>query len=284
MTLAIVGLGAIGGSFAMRLMKAGYDSIIGIDTDQDTVSYALEAGIIHTGSTSAKDLLSEADVIMLTLYPSQVPAFIEQHRQLFKKNVVLTDVTGIKTSIIRSVHAVLPPDADFVFAHPMRGSEKKGISGASVDKFEGANALITPTDRNKEENLQLIESLYRSAGFETLTRVTPEKHDEQIAYVSQLMHALSVSVVNSEQASENTLLFAGNSFKELTRIADINVDLWSELFLYNRTALLESIDAFEQELNSLKKALRSWDEVEPDSSADLKAFLSRSRDQRREWY
>lgn len=284
MTLAIVGLGAIGGSFAMSLMKNSSEHIIGIDIDEQTIAYALEQKMIHEGTTQAEDALSQADIVMLTLYPSQVAPYIEKYKSYFKKGVVFTDVTGIKTSIIKEVTPVLPDQADFVFAHPMRGSEKKGISGASIDKFEGANALITPVPLNQTENIDKIEALYRKAGFTTITRVTPEKHDEQIAYVSQLMHALSVSVVNSKQASDDTLLFAGNSFKELTRIADINVDLWSELFLYNRQALLESIDCFEQELSTLKKALQSWDEEKADSNADLKTFLTRSRDQRREWY
>jgi prephenate dehydrogenase len=160
----------------------------------------------------------------------------------------------------------------------MRGSEKKGIAGASADKFKGANALITPLPQNKEENLTRIEQLYRDAGFSTLTRVTPEKHDEQVAYVSQLMHALSVSVVNSSQASDDTLLFAGNSFQELTRIADINDSLWSELFLNNKEALLQSIMSFEAELETFKQA------IEADDEEALKDFLIRARDQRRDWY
>lgn len=278
MTLAIVGLGAIGGSFAMSLMKNSSEHIIGIDIDERTIEYARKEQIIHEGTTRAEDVLGQADIIMLTLYPSQVAPYIEKYKSYFKKGVVFTDVTGIKTSIIKEVTPVLPDQSDFVFAHPMRGSEKKGISGASIDKFEGANALITPIPSNRTENIEKVEDLYRKAGFTTITRVTPEKHDEQIAYVSQLMHALSVSVVNSEQASDDTLLFAGNSFKELTRIADINVDLWSELFLHNKDALLETIQSFENELDEFKSALKESDEDK------LKAFLSRALNQRREWF
>lgn len=278
MDLAIVGLGAIGGSFAMSLMKKGYERIIGIDIDEQTIDYALKEQIIHEGMTSPEEGLKDADVIMLTLYPSQIAPFIEQYRSYFRQGVVLTDVTGVKTSIIKETTRVLPDHADFIFAHPMRGSEKKGISGASADKFEGANALITPVPLNKEENILKIETMYKDAGFSTLTRVRPEKHDEQIAYVSQLMHALSVSVVNSSQASDDTLLFAGNSFQELTRIADINDSLWSELFLNNKKALLQSITSFEAELETFKQA------VETDDEEALKDFLTRAREQRRDWY
>ncbi|MER2180357.1 MAG: prephenate dehydrogenase dimerization domain-containing protein, partial [Carnobacterium inhibens] len=123
-----------------------------------------------------------------------------------------------------------------------------------------------------------IEKLYKEVGFDQVTRVSPEKHDEQIAYVSQLIHVLSVAVVNSTQASEETLMFAGNSFQELTRIADINADLWSELFLNNRTALLKSIEHFEIELDALKYTLEENDDKE------LKTIFSRAANKRREWY
>lgn len=278
MTLVIVGLGAIGGSFAMSLSKKGYDRIIGVDIDEQTLQLALDQGFIHEGTPSPEHILAEADIILLTLYPSQITSFVDKYKDTFKHGAIVTDVTGVKTSIIKDIEEILPEHVDFIFAHPMRGSEKKGIAGASASKFEKANALITPIPSNKEENIIKIEQLYTDAGFETITRVSPEKHDEQIAYVSQLMHALSVSVVNSQQASDDTLLFAGNSFKELTRIADINEDLWGELFLYNKEALLSSIESFETELNAFKYALKEEDD------ASLTDFLVRARTQRRNWY
>ncbi len=278
MTLVIIGLGAIGGSFAMSLMKKGYDRIIGVDIDEQTIELALNKGFIHEGTTSPDEVLAEADMILLTLYPGQIALFVQEHRNHFKPGAVLTDVTGVKTAIINDVEQILPAHVDFIFAHPMRGSEKKGIAGADESKFIEANALITPISINKEENIKKVEQLYSDAGFETVTRVTPEQHDEQIAYVSQLMHALSVSVVNSTQASDDTLLFAGNSFKELTRIADINESLWGELFLYNKDALLSSIEAFEAELNTFKQALQDEDDE------SLKTFLINARNQRRDWY
>lgn len=278
MTLVIIGLGAIGGSFAMSLMKKGYDRIIGVDIDEQTIELALNKGFIHEGTTSPDEVLAEADMILLTLYPGQIASFVQEHRNHFKPGAVLTDVTGVKTAIISNVEQILPDHVDFIFAHPMRGSEKKGIAGADESKFIQANALITPISINKEENIKKVEQLYTDAGFDTVTRVTPEQHDEQIAYVSQLMHVLSVSVVNSTQASEDTLLFAGNSFKELTRIADINESLWGELFLYNKDALLSSIEAFETELDTFKQALQDEDDE------SLKTFLINARNQRRDWY
>ncbi|WP_225742768.1 prephenate dehydrogenase [Marinilactibacillus sp. Marseille-P9653] len=278
MKIALIGLGAIGGSFAMGLKAAGYKDVYGVDLDPETIATAEKEELIIKGYTDAKALLPDMDLVLLSLYPNQIPSFVKEHRDVFKPSVVLTDVTGVKTAIINQVMELLPESADFIFAHPMRGSEKKGISGADHKRFIGANALITPIPSNKEANLALVEQLYQDIGFESLSRVSPELHDEQIAYVSQLMHALSVAVVNSTQASEETLTFAGNSFKELTRIADINGDLWSELFLNNRSALLNSIEAFENELDKLKQTLVEDDEVA------LKSIFKKARTQRRDWY
>jgi len=278
MNIAIVGLGVIGGSFAKGLQAAGYTNVYGIDVSESTLKIAVDQGMIKKGFIEANDILQDMDVIMISLYPNQIAPFVEQYRNVLKDGAILTDVTGVKTTIIEKVSKVLPSTVDFVFAHPMRGSEKQGIIGADHTRFIGANALITPIETNKEASLQLIEKLYKEIGFNQVTRVSPEKHDEQIAYVSQLMHVLSVAVVNSTQASEETLTFAGNSFQELTRIADINAELWSELFLNNRTALLTSIEQFETELNAMKRTLADNDENE------LKNIFKQATSKRREWY
>lgn len=278
MNIAIVGLGVIGGSFAKGFKAAGYTNIYGIDVNEATLEIAVNQGMIKEGFVEAKDILHDMDIIMISLYPNQIAPFIEQYKNYLKEGAILTDVTGVKTTIIEKVLNVLPSTVDFVFAHPMRGSEKKGIIGADHTRFIGANALITPIPINKEASLQLIEKLYKEVGFNQVTRVSPGKHDDQIAYVSQLMHVLSVSVVNSQQASKQTLTFAGNSFQELTRIADINAELWSELFLNNRIALLASIEQFETELNAMKRTLADSDEVE------LKNIFKKATRKRREWY
>ena len=278
MNIAIVGLGVIGGSFAKGLQAAGYNNVYGIDVSESTLKTAVNQGMIKKGFVEANDILQDMDVIMISLYPNQIAPFVEQYKNILKDGSILTDVTGVKAAIIEKVSKVLPSTVDFVFAHPMRGSEKKGIIGADHTRFIGANALITPIPTNKEASLQLIEKLYKEIGFDQVTRVSPGKHDEQIAYVSQLMHVLSVAVVNSQQASEETLTFAGNSFQELTRIADINAELWSELFLNNRTALLTSIEQFEVELNAMKLTLADNDEDE------LKKIFKQATSKRREWY
>jgi prephenate dehydrogenase len=278
MNIAIVGLGVIGGSFAMGLQVAGYKNVYGIDINKATLLTAIEQGIIKEGFLEPNDILKDMDIVMISLYPSQIVPFIEKYKSVLKDGAILTDVTGVKTAIIDDLSNILPSTVDFVFAHPMRGSEKKGIDGADHTRFIGANALLTPIPTNKETSLKMIEKIYKEVGFDQVTRVSPEKHDEQIAYVSQLIHVLSIAVVNSAQTPEDTMTFAGNSFQELTRIADINADLWSELFLNNRTALLKSITQFELQLDTMKETLERGDDQK------LKHIFEEATSKRRQWY
>lgn len=278
MQLTIIGLGAIGGTFAIELKDNPHYQVYGVDIDPDTIEKTKAEGYILDGSMEAGDFISQADIVLITLYPKQVTSFVEEYKSQLKEGAILTDVTGIKTHLIKEIRPLLDDSFDFIFAHPMRGSEKAGFAGAEGGKFENANALITPIPENKEKNIQIIEDLYRAVGFSLLTRVDPKLHDQQIAYVSQLMHALSVAAVNSAESREDTMLFAGNSFQELTRIADINVPLWTQLFMGNREALIESIDNFDLELQKIRQALAD------DDPETLSQLFNESRRQRREWY
>ncbi|MDK6804122.1 prephenate dehydrogenase [Aerococcus sp. UMB7834] len=278
MKIVIVGLGAIGSSFAQALTQAGYQEIRGIDQNPETCLKAEELGIVKTAQTEDDQALSQADLIFITLHPQAVAPYVENKQDLFKSTCLLTDVTGIKRDVMSQVEAILRPDLDFIYAHPMRGSEKTGIAGLNSAQFRGANALLVVSQRNQESQLELIEALYRAMGFQEVSRVDAESHDRAIAYVSQLMHVLAVAAVNSAPNCEDTMQFAGNSFQELTRIADVNAPLWTDLFLHNRDYLLESIEAFEKELVRVKTALKNKDYDQ------LQDAFQASTQQRREWY
>ena len=160
---------------------------------------------------------------------------------------------------IEDILAMLPEEIDFVFGHPMAGREKKGIDFASHQVFKGANYLITPTKKNKEKNIELIEGLAYEMGFKKVRRITPSFHDEMIGFTSQLPHAIAVALINSDEEGRDTGSFIGDSYRELTRIANINEDLWSELFLGNKDNLLKAINNFELELDLIKKAIHDYD-------------------------
>ncbi|MGM9935257.1 prephenate dehydrogenase [uncultured Clostridium sp.] len=259
MKIVVVGLGVIGGSFTMALKKAGFTDVYGIDINEESLEKAKEQGLIKEGFTSGEQIVKDADLIIISLYPRLVKQFILDNKNNFKDGAVITDATGIKKLFIQDVVDILPPNIDFVFGHPMAGREKKGIDFASADVFNGANYIITPVERNKPENLDLIENLVYKLGFNRVRRITPEYHDEMIGYTSQLPHTLAVALVNSDVEGRETGSFIGDSYRDLTRIANINEDLWSELFLGNKENLLKSIENFESELDKIKNAIKNDD-------------------------
>ena len=259
MKIVVVGLGVIGGSFTMALKEAGYDDVYGIDINEESLEKAKKLGLIKEGFTSGQEIVKSADFIIISLYPRLVKQFIIDNKDNFKDGAVITDATGIKKLFIEDIVKILPENIDFVFGHPMAGREKKGIDFASSQVFKGANYILTPVARNKEENLNMIEDLVYKIGFKRVKRITPEYHDEMIGYTSQLPHSLAVALVNSDVEGRETGSFIGDSYRDLTRIANINEDLWSELFLGNKENLLKSIENFEIELDKIKDAIENDD-------------------------
>lgn len=262
MRIVIVGLGVIGGSYAMALKEAGYTEVYGIDKDIETLRKAKALGIIKEGYVEEKEIIQEADLIVLGIYPNLVKNFIINNKAHFKDGAIITDVTGIKQLFINEIINILPENIDFVFAHPMAGREKKGIDYATNEVFKGANYLITVIDRNKDKNLDFIEDLAYAMGFKHVKRICPKYHDEMIAFTSQLPHALAVALINSDIEGRNTGEFIGDSYRDLTRIANINESLWSQLFLGNKENLLKAINNFEEELDKIKKCLESEDKAQ----------------------
>lgn len=259
MKIVVVGLGVIGGSFTMALKKAGYNEVYGIDINKESLKKAKRQGLIKDGFISGEEVLKDADFVVISLYPRLIKKFILDNEKNFKDGAVITDTTGTKKLFIEEVINVLPHNIDFIFGHPMAGREKKGIDFASAEVFSGANYIITPVERNKSENLDLVENLVYKLGFKSVRRITPEYHDEMIGYTSQLPHTLAVALVNSDIEGRETGGFIGDSYRDLTRIANINEDLWSELFLGNKENLLKSIESFETELDKIKDAIKSDD-------------------------
>ncbi|OOM77091.1 prephenate dehydrogenase [Clostridium sp. BL-8] len=274
MKIVVVGLGVIGGSFTMALKEAGYDDVYGIDINEESLEKAKKLGLIKEGFTSGDEIVKSADFIIISLYPRLVKKFITDNKENFKDGAVITDATGIKKMFIDDIIKILPENIDFVFGHPMAGREKKGIDFASSTVFKGANYILTPVARNKEENLRMIEDLVYKLGFKRIRRITPEHHDEMIGYTSQLPHSLAVALVNSDLEGRETGSFIGDSYRDLTRIANINEDLWSELFLGNKENLLTSIENFEVELDKIKHA------IENDDKEALKELFIKSTNRR----
>ena len=256
MKICIVGLGLIGGSYAMGLSKKNHE-VYGIDKNIDTINYAIQNGYIKAGFTDDYSILSEMDLIILAIYPQAILNFLNENNKFFNRNQVITDVCGIKTSFVYKA-ALLSGEATYLSHHPMAGKEKIGIEYADSSIFKGANFLITPIENTPIQAIMLIESIGKDLEFGRVSVISPERHDKMIGFTSQLTHAIAVSLVNSD-SDEETKSFIGDSYRDLTRIAMINEKLWSELFLENKTELLSHIENFEKELDVLKNALKTND-------------------------
>ena len=256
--ILIVGLGVIGGSYAKALTDRGY-TVKCITKDQADIDYALARGMISYGTTEVDPLLvGEADLIVFALYPTIFIEWLEKHQSLIRSGAVITDVTGVKTSVVYRVQEMLREDVEFIAAHPMAGRERSGVEYADPGVFVGANYIVTPTDRNTDEAIALAKQLGRELGFARISELTPEKHDEMIAFLSQLTHVIAVTLMTSN-SSPDMEKYTGDSFRDLTRIAKINDAMWSELFLANKDALLSMMDAFIDEFALFRSMLEGGD-------------------------
>ncbi len=254
----IVGLGLIGGSYAKALTKKGY-SVSAIDREPESIDYALQEHIIEKGACTVDPaLIATAQLIIFALYPQVFIDWIRDHQQHFSPGTVLTDVTGVKGSVVYTVQEMLRPDVEFIAAHPMAGREVYGVQNSDEGIFRGANYIVTPTERNTEQAIALCERLGHELGFARVSRLSPEQHDDMIGFLSQLTHCIAISLMNCNDAP-NMEDYTGDSFRDLTRIARINDKMWSELFMMNREALLRHMDAFAHTFGQLREMLEQND-------------------------
>ena len=256
--ILIVGLGLLGGSYARGLKRFGFH-ISAITKEQSSIDFALKEGIIDEGSTEIDArMIGEADLVIFALYPHVFVEWIAENQGLLKSGALITDVTGVKRSIVYKIQDILRPDVEFVAAHPMAGREVSGVENSTDKMFFGANYIVTPTEKNTPEAVETIIELGRLLGFSNVTTLSPEEHDEMIGFLSQLTHCIAITLMTCND-KENMEKFTGDSFRDLTRIARINDLMWSELFAANKDVLLEQMNLFIGKFNELKAMLESDD-------------------------
>ena len=254
----IVGLGLIGGSYAKALIKKGYH-VSAITRSESSITYALENGIISEGSTRPDArLIGEADIVVLALYPQVLMDWIRDNQQHLKSGAILTDVTGVKCCVVYDVQKLLRDDVEFIAAHPMAGKEVYGVENCDDAIFQKANYIVTPTEENTQEAIDLCEALGWELGFARVSVLSPEKHDDMIGFLSQLTHCIAVSLMNCND-TPGMEAYTGDSFRDLTRIARINDKMWSELFMCNREMLLHHMDAFSDAFAAFRQMLQDGD-------------------------
>lgn len=256
--ILIVGLGLLGGSYAKVLRRFGF-YISAITLEQSSIDYAIREGLIDEGSTEPDSrMIGEADLVIFALYPHVFVEWIEKHQHLFKSGALLTDVTGVKRSIVYRIQEMLRPDVEFIAAHPMAGREVSGVENSTDKMFIGANYIVTPTEKNTPEAIYTCIELGRLLGFSNVTTLTPEEHDEMIGFLSQLTHCIAITLMTCND-KENMEKFTGDSFRDLTRIARINDLMWSELFVANKDVLLDQMNLFMDKFTELKTLLETED-------------------------
>ena len=256
--ILIVGLGLLGGSYARVLKRFGFH-ISAITKEQSSIDYAINEGIIDEGSTELdEEIIGNADLVIFALYPHVFVEWIEKNQKLLKSGAIITDVTGVKRSIVYKIQDVLRDDVEFIAAHPMAGREVSGVENSTDKMFQGANYIVTPTDKNTPEAINTCLELGRLLGFSNVTTLSPEEHDEMIGFLSQLTHCIAITLMTCNDR-ENMEKFTGDSFRDLTRIARINDLMWSELFVANKDALLSQMDMFMDKFKELKTMLETED-------------------------
>lgn len=256
MNIAVIGLGIIGGSFCKAIKKYTDHRVIGINRTAETAKKALKVGAIDEIGTPQS--LKEADIIILALYPQAAVEYVEKYGSYIKKGAIVTDSSGIKRAICPQMTALAEKYGfTFVGSHPMAGKEKNGFDVSDADLYQNASFIITPCGAD-EDKVQTLAALTRKIGFGTVKISTPEEHDRMIAFTSQLPHVLACSYVLSP-CCPNHNGFSAGSYRDVSRVANINSKLWSELFIENKEPLAEELDILIDNITQIKSAVNAGD-------------------------
>ena len=269
MKIGIIGLGLIGGSFC-KAIKAKTDYIcMGMDKNPDVLRKAINDGVIDGELT--KETLKDCDIVIVSLYPKATVSFLNENAKNFNKNGIVTDVCGIKSYVIKETEKALKENGvTFIGAHPMAGREFSGFDYSLPDLFEGASFIMTPDKDTDNEKIDALRKLAEKLGFSKIVKTDVKTHDETIAFTSQVAHVISNAYVKSP-ALQNESGFSAGSFQDLSRVAKLNEDMWTDLFLLNKEPLLNEIDIIINHLSEYRKALSE------ENAKELKTLLRDGR-------
>ena len=268
--IGIAGLGLIGGSLAKAFKGAGF-YVTGFDTDKSAVSAALSSNAVDEGD-SEPSVLFECDFIFVALYPAGIIRFVKENAPCFKSGSVVVDCCGIKGNVCDELYRAQPyPNFTFIGGHPMAGTESSGFSASYGDLFRGASFILTPRNGEDGHVTQKLRELLLKVGFGKVVMTAPHHHDRMIAFTSQLPHVLACAYVMSPSCPQHDGYSAG-SFRDISRIAHINPELWSELLIDNKDELCDEIDIMIENMQLIRDAAKSGD------NNALKALLQKARE------
>ena len=257
MNILIIGLGLIGGSFCKSLSKRTNHSIYGYDKDNTVSQKALNDGSII--SVLSPENFSRADLTFICLHPTASVNFLKENITHFKENSVIADVCGVKGNISAQMSEITKPyKINYVGTHPMAGREFGGYDNSLENLFDNASFIVTPTDSTDTVALETVKSIALEIGFGKIITTSPVEHDRTIAYTSQLAHIVSSAYVKSPSI-ENESGFTAGSFQDMTRIATVNENMWSDLFMQNQEPLLNELDTLISNLTKYREAIANSD-------------------------
>jgi len=269
MKVGIVGLGLIGGSIAKAYKNNSDTSIVGYDKEESVLDFAIMSGAVDEKLTDEN--ISECELIIIAIYPKATLDFLNEKGNLIDENAIVIDTCGIKRSICdKAFELAEEKNFKFVGGHPMAGKQLSGFKHSRSSLFNGAPMVLVPKDYNDLFFIDEVKNILKPIGFSKITVTTSKNHDEMIAYTSQMAHLVSNAFVKSPTAEKHNGYSAG-SYNDLTRVAYLNEDMWSELFINNKDCLIKELDEFVSELMNYKEALENNNEDE------LKKLLAEGR-------
>ncbi len=273
MIVGVVGLGLIGGSLCKAIKENTDHTIYGYDIDKNINSYALMDGSIDKEISDSN--INECDYILISVYPKATVDFLREKSHLIRKGAIVIDCGGVKHSICENLFKAAENHGfHFIGGHPMAGLHHSGYKYSKADLYKGASMILTPQNTDDIGLLEEVSGFIKSLGFSSVTVTTPQNHDKIIAFTSQLAHVVSNAYVKSPQAKVHKGFSAG-SYKDLTRVAKLNENMWAELFMENKDNLLFEIEHIINALSQYKEAM------ENDDTEKLKELLKDGSDRKK---
>lgn len=262
--IAIIGVGLIGGSFALSLRKAGFNGrIAGIGRKKENLIRAKDSGIIEEYFTVPIEGVKDADLILLSTPLGQFPKIVKDIRGHIKKGAIVTDVGSVKAEVIKKLEPLIPEGVSFVGGHPIAGKECSGADAASSELFNKTRCIITPSPNTNREALERILALWNAFGSKTVL-MSPDEHDSIFAAVSHLPHVIAYVLINTIMDLDKDILFhGGRSLRDMTRIALSPPELWRDICSSNKENILKSLDHFLSSTLDIKKLIEKsdWDNL-----------------------
>ncbi len=257
MKIGIVGLGLIGGSMAKSIKSKTSHEVFGIDLDNETMMFARLCGAID--GTLDEEAVKECDIILLGVRPNAAIKWVEANGENIASHAILVDLCGVKRTVCESI-APIAHEKGFAFVggHPMAGKERGGFVNSTDSLFDGASMILTPDESNDPHTLERLKHFFTDMGFGSITFSTPDEHDKIIAYTSQLAHIASSAYIKSPEAQRRRGFSAG-SFRDMTRVARLDENMWTELFMDNSDYLTEELEILIGNLNDYLDALKAKD-------------------------